>query len=73
MTVQAGSSPRWTTVNWSPGGLVARGGRSHEWLPDPPHTMEFLKCSTGQQRVLYRAAVKAVELAKDAIALVTHV
>ena len=72
MTVQAGST-RWTTVNWSPGGLVARGGRSHEWLPDPPQTMKFQQCFTYEKCVLYRMAVKAEELANAAVELVAHV
>ena len=73
MIVQAGSSPCWTSVDWSPGGLVAWDTHSHEWLPDPPHTMKFRQCDTYEMCVLYRMAVKAKELADAAAKLVACV
>ena len=66
--VQADNT-RWTSVDWSPGGLVAR----HEWLPAPAHSMVFRGCNTDEMRVLYRTAVKAMQRAADALELVAHV
>ena len=72
ITVQAGST-RWTSAVWSPGGLVARDSDSHPFLPIVPHEMKFSGCDTAQRAMLYRVAVKAVELAKNSLVLVARV